>query len=87
MVRNELGLGETAGVQRVNRKGQEERGGGINDWEWGEPCRGRAMPGPALRADIAAQAQHYGRAVPGTGTMLAGLGRAFLCRAWAGPSC
>ena len=47
----------------------------------------RAMPGPALRVDLAAQAQHYGRAVPGTGTMLAGPGRAWamLFRAVPGP--
>ena len=45
------------------------------------------MPGPALRADLAAQARHYGRVVLGTGTMLAGLGHAWvvLFRALPGP--
>jgi len=35
----------------------------------------RAVPGPALRAGIKAQARHYHWAVPGTGTMGLGLGR------------
>jgi hypothetical protein len=38
------------------------------------PCRGRAgpvnraVPGPTLRAQLVAQARHYIRVVPGTGT-------------------
>ena len=44
------------------------------------------MPVPALRAKVAAQARHYDRAVPGTGTMATGPGRAFQCRASAGPA-
>jgi len=35
----------------------------------------RAVPGPALRAGIKAQARHYHWAVPGTGTVGLGLGR------------
>ena len=40
----------------------------------GGPCRRRAgpvscaVPGPTLRAQVVAQARHYVRAVPGTGT-------------------
>jgi hypothetical protein len=34
------------------------------------------MPGPALRAEVVAQARHYDRAVPGTGTISLGPGRA-----------
>ena len=37
----------------------------------------RAVPGPALRADMTAQARHYDRAVPGTGTKRAEPGRAW----------
>jgi hypothetical protein len=46
------------------------------------PCRGRAgpvsraVPGPTLWAQLVAQAQHYIRVVPGTGTK-----RNVLCRA------
>ena len=56
--------------------GREERGRQINGFE---PCRpvNRAVPGPTLWAEMAAQAWHYGRAVPGTSTMLAGPGRAW----------
>ena len=35
------------------------------------------MPVPALRVEIVAQARHYSRAVPGTGTILTGPGRAW----------
>jgi hypothetical protein len=43
---------------------------------------------PALRAEIVAQARHYSRAVPGTGTILTGPGRAWtvLFRAVPGPA-
>ena len=34
------------------------------------------MSVPALRVEIVAQARHYNRAVPGTGTILIGPGRA-----------
>ena len=60
--------------------GRDERGRQING---SEQCRSRAglfsraVPRPALQADLVAQARHYGRAVPGTGTMLARAGRAF----------
>jgi hypothetical protein len=42
---------------------------------------------PALRVETAAQARPVYRAGSGTGTMAIGPGRAFPCRAWAGPSC
>jgi hypothetical protein len=35
------------------------------------------VPVPALRVEIVAQARHYSRAVPGTGTILTGPGRAW----------
>ena len=35
------------------------------------------MPVPALRVEIVAQARHYSRAVPGTGTILTGPSRAW----------
>ena len=45
-VRNELGLGETTAARYIyygpptgKSNGREERGGGINGWEWEEPCR------------------------------------------------
>jgi hypothetical protein len=43
---------------------------------------------PALRVEIVAQARHYSRAVPGTGTILTGPGRAWtvLFRAVPGPA-
>ena len=46
------------------------------------------MPVPALRVEIVAQARHYSRAVPGTGTILTGPGRAWtvLFRAVPGPA-
>ena len=54
------------------------------------PCRSleRAVPGPALRADMAAQARHYDRVVPGTGMMGSGPGRtwAVLLSAMPGPA-
>jgi hypothetical protein len=34
------------------------------------------VPVPALRVEIVAQARHYSRVVPGTGTILTGPGRA-----------
>jgi hypothetical protein len=44
------------------------------------------VPVPALRVEIVAQTRHYSRAVPGTGTILAGPGRAWtvLFRAMSG---
>jgi hypothetical protein len=46
------------------------------------------VPVPALRVEIVAQARHYSRAVPGTGTILTGPGRAWtvLFRAVPGPA-
>jgi hypothetical protein len=46
------------------------------------------VPVPALRVEIVAQARHYSRAVPGTGTILPGPGRAWtvLFRAVPGPA-
>jgi hypothetical protein len=46
------------------------------------------VPVPALRVEIVAQARHYSRAVPGTGTILTGPGRAWtvLFRAVTGPA-
>jgi hypothetical protein len=46
------------------------------------------VPVPALRVEIVAQARHYNRAVPGTGTILTGPGRAWtvLFRAVPGPA-
>ena len=46
------------------------------------------MPVPALRVEIVAQARHYSRAVPGTGTILTGPGRAWtvLFRVVPGPA-
>jgi hypothetical protein len=35
------------------------------------------VPVPALRVEIVAHARHYSRAVPGTGTILTGPGRAW----------
>jgi hypothetical protein len=35
------------------------------------------VPVPALRVEIVAQARHYSRVVPGTGTILTGPGRAW----------
>jgi hypothetical protein len=35
------------------------------------------VPVPALRVEMVAQARHYSRVVPGTGTILVGLGRAW----------
>jgi hypothetical protein len=35
------------------------------------------VPVPALRVEIVAQSRHYSRAVPGTGTILTGPGRAW----------
>jgi hypothetical protein len=36
------------------------------------------VPVPAPRVEMAAQARHYSHVVPGTGTMLAGPGRAWV---------
>jgi hypothetical protein len=46
------------------------------------------VPVPALRVEIVAQARHYSRAVPGTGTILTGPGRAWtvLFRVVPGPA-
>jgi hypothetical protein len=46
------------------------------------------VPVPALRVEIVAQARHYSRAVPGTGTILTGPGRDWtvLFRAVPGPA-
>jgi hypothetical protein len=46
------------------------------------------VPVPALRVEIVAQAWHYSRAVPGTGTILTGPGRTWtvLFRAVPGPA-
>jgi hypothetical protein len=46
------------------------------------------VPVPALRVEIVAQARHYSRVVPGTGTILTGPGRAWtvLFRAVPGPA-
>jgi hypothetical protein len=35
------------------------------------------MPVPALQVEMVAQARHYSRAMPGTGTILVGPGRAW----------
>ena len=57
------------------------------------PLAGQAQNRVVLRAGpwakCQAQARARGRAVPGTGTGMgcAFLGRAFQCRAWAGPAC
>jgi hypothetical protein len=46
------------------------------------------VPVPALRVEMVAQARHYSRVVPGTGTILVGPGRvwAVLFRVVPGPT-